>query len=389
MTNHLDDQHFAALRAIRRDLHTMPELSGHEQRTAARISALLADFGPDEIVEGLGGTGVAALYQGRKPGVTVMIRCELDGLPIAETGERSYRSMRPGHGHQCGHDGHMSILLGVASTLGRQRPLRGRVILLFQPAEEIGSGARAVIADPRFDQLKPDCVLALHNLPGHALHQVIVKSGHIHCASRGMRVRFTGKTAHASMPETGISPAHALASVIGRLEQLSSATAMDEKFALVTVVHAHLGEKAFGVAPGDAEIWATLRTVADRQMDGLVESAAAIAQQAADEHRLTCTIDYHDIFHACTNDTGLVDQVRRSAAELGLAVTELEEPMRFSEDFGEYGSAARAAMFFLGAGTGHPALHNPDYDFPDDLIRSGTSMFLSTLNRILESENPA
>lgn len=385
----LDDHEFAALVKVRRELHTIPESSGLEYLTAARIKALLADCNPDDIIEGLGGNGVVAIFDSGMPGNTVMIRCELDGLPIVETGDHTHRSVHTGHGHQCGHDGHMSIVLGVAFSLSKKRPASGRVILLFQPAEEIGTGARAVISDPRFQQLGVDHVLALHNLPGYGQHQIVLKEGHINCASRGMRIRFTGKTAHASMPETGVSPAMAMASTIRQLGLLPSSVAMDEGFAMVTIVHATLGEKAFGVAPGEAEVWATLRTVSNGQMESLIEKASAIARRAADEPQLQCSIEFSDSFHACDNDPWLIDQYRRSAAELGLAVTELDEPLRFSEDFGEYGNSARSAMFFLGAGTEHPALHNPEYDFPDELLRSGTMMFLSTLDRILGSDAPA
>lgn len=379
----LQDQDFDALAKMRQSLHAMPELSGEEHLTASRIKALLTAFSPDTIFESVGGTGVAAVYDGAESGETVMIRCELDGLPITETGNPTYRSKHPGRGHQCGHDGHMSILLGVASALNRTPPARGRVVLLFQPAEEIGTGARAVMADARFTQFNPDHVLALHNLPGHERHRIVLKSGRINCASRGMRIRYTGRTAHASMPETGRSPALAMASTIRRISMLSTRGPLDEAFALVTVVHAALGERAFGVAPAEAEIWATLRTVTDERMERLVEKASAIAHDAATEQALTCRIDFDDIFRACDNDARLVEQFRQSAADLNLDVTDLDEPLRFSEDFGEYAKSAPSAMFFLGAGADHPALHNPDYDFPDDLIRSGTLMFVATLNRLL------
>ncbi len=368
---------------VRRELHTRPELSGEETATAASIASHLTRLNPETIVEGLGGTGVAAVFPGRQAGPTVMVRCELDGLPIEEIGHHPHRSQTLGKGHLCGHDGHMAILLALGATLRQTPPTCGRVVLLFQPAEETGKGARAVLADPRFGELVVDFALSLHNLPGFPLHQVLLKPGHANCASRGMRIRFAGKTAHASMPETGLSPALALASTIEGLDGLSRPGALDENFLLATVVHATLGERAFGVAPGQAEVWATLRTVTDERMAELVADAEAITRDAAQAHDLGCAFDYDDIFDACSNDAGLIEHYRAAAIQCGLRVEDLPEPMRFSEDFGAFGAQARSAMFFLGAGTDHPALHNPDYDFPDELIGSGAAVFRATIDRLL------
>jgi len=361
----------------------MPELSGEEHATAAAVAKHLVAFDADTLIDGLGGTGLAAIYESGAPGPAVLVRCELDGLPITETGDHDHRSRTPGKAHLCGHDGHMAIMLALASTLHDVRPRQGRVVLLFQPAEENGKGARAVVADPRFQALAVDYALSLHNLPGHELHQVLLKSGHVNCASRGMRIRFSGKTAHASMPETGRSPALAMAECIEGLNSLSRPGRLNDGFALVTVVHAKLGEEAFGIAPGHAEIWATLRSVTDVAMDGLIADARAVAEDLAAVHALGCDIGFDDVFHACVNDNGLIEHYRRAAQACGFPVPDCDEPMRFSEDFGEYASQARSAMFFLGAGTQTPALHNPDYDFPDALIASGAAMFHATIARLL------
>jgi amidohydrolase len=334
-------------------------------------------------VTGLGGTGVAAVFSGPADGPTVLIRCELDALPIAEIAGHDHVSAIAGNGHQCGHDGHMAIVLGVASLVSGKRPARGRIVLLFQPAEETGSGARAVLADPGFARIAPDYAIALHNLPGYPLHQVLLKEGHATCASRGMRISLTGKTAHASMPETGISPAQALATIIRDLAGLSRPERLDEDFVLVTIVHATLGERAFGVSPADAQVWATLRTLTNDGMDLLVRRATAIAQEQARQYGLRLEIDHDDIFSATWNDPQIVETVRQSAEPCGLDSRTLEDPMRFSEDFGEFGRACKSALFFLGAGEVHPALHNPDYDFPDALIASGAAVLHETAIRLL------
>tara|TARA_R110000751_G_scaffold271365_3_gene371458 strand:+ start:58111 stop:59271 length:1161 start_codon:yes stop_codon:yes gene_type:complete len=383
----LTEKQFSNLVDIRHALHGAPDLSGDEARTAASIVSYLQAFEPDGLICNLGGTGVAAIFDSGRAGKTVMVRCELDGLPIQEIGALPYSSTIPGRGHQCGHDGHMAIVLGVAAKLRNQCPAKGRTILLFQPAEETGKGAKAVISDPRYAALNPDFILALHNLPGYDRHQIILKGGQVNCASRGMRMKLTGRTAHASMPQTGLSPALAMANIIKDLAALSNAKTMNPDFRLVTIVHALLGEKAFGVAPAHADIWATLRTVTNEKMQQLTEDAETLCQKTASEHGLTLEIDYDDIFNACQNDDGLIAQYRQSARELGYRVLNLVEPLRFSEDFGEYATAQNgstaSAMFFLGAGADHPALHNPDYDFPDALIRSGASMFYATINRLL------
>jgi len=311
------------------------------------------------------------------------VRCELDGLPIEETGNAAYCSRAAGHGHQCGHDGHMATVLGVAALITENPPPAGRVVLLFQPAEETGQGARAVIADPAFADIRSQHVLGLHNLPGHAAHHILLKHGPVNCASRGMRIRLTGKAAHASMPETGVSPAAAVASIIATLDSVPSLPDVDEDFALVTVVHARLGEQAFGVAPAQGEVWATLRTLTDDRMAQLVAFAETTARETALERGLDLEISYADVFHACTNDAALTEHFRASAAAHGFAVEDLRDPLRFSEDFGEYGRTGASAMFFLGAGTDVPALHNPDYDFPDALINTGATMFYTTILRLL------
>ena len=373
----------AELTAIRQTLHQMPELSGQERQTARHIYRCLQRFHPSHIITEIGGHGVAAVFDSGVAGSSVLVRCELDGLPIEETGTIAHRSKVAGRGHQCGHDGHMAIVLGVAALLAETPPPAGRVVLLFQPAEETGQGARAVIDDPAFADLRSQHVIALHNLPGHAAHQVLLKPGPVNCASRGMQIRLTGMTAHASMPETGLSPAAAVASIIATLDAVPALAEVNEDFALVTVVYAQLGERAFGVSPADGEVWATLRTLTDARMTQLVAFAEDKARQAALDHGLDLEISYDDVFHACSNDTALTEHFRASAAAHGYAVSELAEPLRFSEDFGEYGRTGASAMFFLGAGTDQPALHNPDYDFPDALINTGATMLHTTILQLL------
>ena len=380
----LTNSDLADLTDWRRALHRRPEISGEETETARAVRKMLQPTFPDRIVTGLGGHGVAALYDSGRPGPRVLLRCELDGLPIQELSDRPHRSDIDGKGHLCGHDGHMAMLAGMARLLGRRRPARGSVVLMFQPAEETGEGAARVAADPGFADLRPDYAFAIHNFPGMPLGHVGVVEGPASCASRGMRVRLTGRTAHASQPETGLSPAPALARLMQDMPGLSQgADLTDPDFALVTVCHARLGHPAFGIAPGEAELFATLRSLTDPGMQTLIAQAEALTRQAAGD--LGLAIDYQDIFPACTNTRKAAEIVHRAGARAGLPTGPGLLPMRPSEDFGHFAMAtgAESAFILLGAGRDGPDLHNPDYDFRDDLIGPGAALFSAIVQDIL------
>ncbi|WP_201863297.1 amidohydrolase [Microvirga soli] len=379
----LTNQDMVELVAFRRKLHSKPELSRQEADTAREVQAFLKATHPDWALTDLGGHGIAAVYEGREPGPTVMVRAELDGLPIQEISDAPHRSATPGKGHLCGHDGHMAILAALARELGRQRPQCGRAILMFQPAEEDGSGAAAVVADPRFRQIAPDFAFALHNVPGLPFGQVALTEGPVNCASRGMRIVLTGKTAHASMPETGLSPVNVVAQLMPQLTALGRGGPMEEGFSMVTVTHARIGEPAFGVAPAHGEIWATLRTLTDSGMEELCASAEQLVLSAAREQGLGVEVSYDDIFHHCENAPEAVAHLRQALDAEGVSYDRGDLPIRASEDFGRFGQKAPAAMFFLGAGEKHPSLHNPDYDFPDDLIPIGARVFMRTIRNLL------
>ncbi|MCC5988788.1 MAG: amidohydrolase [Pararhodobacter sp.] len=375
----------AELVTLRRELHRRPELSGHEAGTAARIAAALAGCGA-RLVQGLGGAGLAAVFDSGQRGPSVMFRAELDALPINETGAVSWRSTVPGRGHLCGHDGHMAILVGLARRLARRGPARGRVVLLFQPAEETGAGARAVRADTRFAALRCDWAFALHNLPGVPQGRAWLAPGVVNCASAGMVITLLGKTSHASVPEAGVSPALALVRLIPALQALGAGApagaAPGQGFRLATVTHARLGERALGIAPGWAELLVTLRTIDDDGLDAILAQARALAEHEAGAAGLGLEIAIEDAFAACANHP---EATSHMAAALDACTLPHEPgglPMRASEDFGLFGHDAKAAMVFLGAGEGHPMLHNPDYDFPDALIAPGVDIFTTLARRL-------
>lgn len=372
----LTNRDVAELTEWRREMHRFPEVSRDEVATAARVVGALAALSPDQVLTGLGGHGVAAVFDGAGPGPTVLFRAELDALPIEELSEAAHRSTFPGKGHLCGHEGHMTLLMGLGRLLARQRPARGRVVLMFQPAEEDGSGAAAVVADPAYAAIRPDWAFAIHNLPGLPLGAGALKAGVVNCASQGLRITLSGKTAHAGQPEAGTSPGLALAALVERFTRLAPPRPLGPGYRLVTVTHARLGEQAFGIAPGHAEIWLTLRSLEDDGMAALRAEAVTLAQDLARLHGLGVGFDTHDDFAASVNDPDATARIARALDTLRIGHDEGDLPMRASEDFGRFGQpGTRSAMLFLGAGTGHAALHNPDYDFPDALIQPGVAIF--------------
>ena len=371
----LTNSDLVELTEFRRALHQKPEVSGEEVETARTIVSALRPLSPSRILTGLGGHGVAALFDSGKPGPTVLFRAELDGLPIEELSEAPWRSQIPGKGHLCGHDGHMTMLLALGRLLSRKPVASGRVVLMFQPAEEDGSGARAVVADPAFAEIAPDWAFAIHNEPGRAFGYVSTRAGLINCASRGLAIKLSGKTAHAANPEDGLSPARTVSDLIPALSALGTGGALDDTFRLATVTHARIGEATFGIAPGDAIVHVTLRTARDEAMEDMATEARSLAEGLAQRDGLAVSFEVKDDFAASINDAEATAVAVAAMDAVGVANGDDGLPMRASEDFGVFGWGAKAAMLCLGPGEDHAALHNPDYDFPDDLIPIGAAIF--------------
>jgi len=377
----LSSDQISTLTALRHDLHRRPEVSGEEAATAARIATVLEALGADRLWRGLGGHGVEAEFTGAAEGPTVLLRCELDGLPIREISTLPYRSEVDGKGHLCGHDGHMVSMLGVGMSLA-VRPATGRVILLFQPAEETGAGAKAVVEDPRWGDIRPDYAFAYHNVPGRPLGEIGLRSGPGNCASQGMQIVLEGKSSHAAAPEDGVSPGETMAKLMTALPSLSEGSIAEEHFALATLTHAKLGEPSFGIAPGDGELRVTLRSMTNARMDQLIQTATGIVADAAGP--LKVDIHWHDVFRAVVNDTEATDVARKAAQTLGHTIHEMPSPMRWSEDFGRIGDdGAKAAILYVGSGELTPQLHNPDYDFPDALMPIVVDQFRAMIDHLL------
>ncbi|MBN1884863.1 MAG: amidohydrolase [Candidatus Krumholzibacteriota bacterium] len=364
-----------ALIDLRHRLHRAAEPSGAEKRTAAIVREWIEGYAPDRIVDGIGGHGLAAVWEGGAPGPRVLIRCELDALPIPETLDIPHASDTPGVSHKCGHDGHMAIVSGLAPLLRASPPARGAIILLFQPGEETGTGADLVLADGAFASLAPDMAFALHNLPGYRRRAVVWRNGVFAAASSGLIVDLHGRTAHAAEPQHGRSPALAVAELINAFSALPQfGTALD-RAAKVTVIHARVGEIAFGTSPGEGTVMATLRAHDQAVMDELSARCEKLAIGIARSHGLEVEIRWDEVFPSTENDPGAVRLVVRAAGELGLETIEAPAPFPWSEDFGNVTRRIPGALFGLGAGRDHPALHHPTYDFPDEILRAGISIF--------------
>lgn len=379
------------LTAFRRALHRRPEISGEEQATAQTIAAALEKLSPTQILTGLGGHGVAAVFDSGQDGPSVLFRAELDALPIEERNDTiAWASQIPGKSHVCGHDGHMTMLLGLGRLISRQPVARGRIILMFQPAEEDGSGARAVVADPAFAQIQPEWAFAIHNEPGLRLGAVATRAGLMNCASLGLKIKLSGKTAHAADPQDGVSPALAVAELVPALDALGHGEGGPDSpdFRLVTLTHANIGEPTFGIAPGEAEVFATLRTSGDAGMESLETEARTRAAAIADAFGLALAFEVHDHFAASVNDPEAYAVAAKAMEAIGVPYGPDNLPMRASEDFGVFGWGAKAAMLCLGPGKTHAALHNPDFDFPDDLIPIGVAIFERIARDLLGSRAP-
>ena len=366
---------------LRKTLHRHPELSGKEAQTASRIKKFLKETRPDQLMEKLGGNGLLALFDSGQPGPEMLLRCDTDALPIQEVNDFAHRSENEGVAHKCGHDGHTAIMAGVATLLGRHRPKTGRVALLFQPDEETGRGAEKVLHDEAFAALKPDLVFALHNLPGFDEKAVVVKDGPFASASKGMIITLKGKSSHAAQPEQGNSPVRVVTGLLDGLPNIPNLKESFEDFCLVTVIHARLGEKAFGTSPGEAVVMATLRSYLDEDMEKLTAMAEYLVDHLCRKYDITCEVQYTEVFPATVSDPEALKLVKNAARQNQSQLLEIDEPFRWSEDFGHFTLKYPGALFGIGAGKDHPGLHNNHYDFNDRIIETGINIFMHIIRQ--------
>ena len=371
------------IKNLRKELHQYPELSGKEIQTAQRLKTFIAKHNPTRIVDNLGGHGLAAIYEFAKKGPAVMIRCELDALPITENNDFIHQSVTPGIAHKCGHDGHMAIVAGLVFWIKKQRFSAGKIILLFQPAEETGQGAFNVLQDRSFEAMRPDYIFALHNIPGEQLHKIIWTPKGFSATVQSVIVHLKGKQCHASEPENGINPALGISEIIQAFSGLNEAKQSSDNFAILTPIHINMGQKSYGVSAGIGEIHYTLRTWSTDYMHQLKDKINTLLSGICKKHRLTFTTDWLEYFPAAVNNSLCNDLVKKAADHNNFELVERDFPFKFGEDFGWFAQKYPAAMFGVGAGIKSPALHHSDYDFPEELIPTGMRMFQSIISRIL------
>ena len=377
------------LEKLRDKLNKNAELSGQEKETNKIINKFLEKTNPDVHYKNVGGYGIVAIYKGAEEGRNILFRADIDGLNIPleclKTNDKSLKEefkslsskalVQKPYSHRCGHDGHATILCGLAMRYGKKRPEKGNVILLFQPAEETGEGALAVINDPLFKEIKIDMAFALHNLPGYAKHQIILKKGCFASASLGLKLIFDGATSHASQPEKGNNPQRVITTLLDAFQKKYENLKRDKFHTTLTVTHVAIGEETFGVTPGHAEIWLTLRSQDDSALKQLTDSTVALSEYVAKEFKLKFTHSIHEAFAATMNSSREVDIVEQAAKDLKLSVNNIKEPFPWSEDFGRFGSICPVCLFGLGSGFEHEPLHSPIYDFEDEIIDTGVEMF--------------
>ncbi len=376
------------LEKLRDKLNKNAELSGQEKETNKIINKFLEKTNPDVHYKNVGGYGIIAIYKGIEEGMNILLRADIDGLNIPSGQQTTDNRQQSGskansqlpiancqYSHRCGHDGHATILCGLAMRYGKQRPAKGDVILLFQPAEETGEGALAVINDPLFKDIKIDMAFALHNLPGYAKHQVILKKGCFASASLGLKLIFDGATSHASQPEKGNNPQRVITTLLDAFQKKYENLKRDKYRTTLTVTHVSIGEETFGVTPGHAEIWLTLRSQDDKSLRNLTDSTIALSEYVAKEFKLRFSHSIHEAFATTINTSREVDIVEQVAKDLKLSVNYIKEPFPWSEDFGRFGSICPICLFGLGCGFEHEPLHSPVYDFEDEIIDTGVEIF--------------
>ena len=352
-------------RNIRADLHRHPGVSGDEEYAHDLIVGELKKLHPKELYIHVGGWGVVAVWPStRQDAKTLAFRADIDALPS---------------GHRCGHDGHTAILLRFAQMVAADNDRRNNIVLIFQPEEETGKGAKKIMQIGILQRLGVDAIFGLHNLPGYDKGTVVLSRGTFAAASCGVIYRFIGRQTHASTPENGVNPDLAIAQMIECMAEQNRVNS--KNFKLSTLICCKIGDETFGTAAGEGEVMFTLRSSTSQGMIELMKVADTKAIELSESYGLKLEKQMREPFKAVENSPDIADRMALLfAAKCRTKI--LTSPMRWSEDFAEYLKEFRGVFFGLGSGRNQPGLHSPDYVFPDDIIEAGAKSFETIMNGI-------
>ena len=361
----------------RRHLHAEPELNFAVHKTAAFVAAKLREFGCDEVVTGIGQTGVVGLIKGRRgDGPVIGLRADMDALPLTEKNALPYASRTPGIMHACGHDGHTAMLLGAAKYLAETRNFAGAVAVIFQPAEEGGGGGNEMVKDGMMERFSIQRVFGMHNMPGLPVGRFAIRPGPIMAATAEFTISVHGKGGHAAMPHTSIDPIVIASLLVVAFQSIVSRSADPVEALVVSVTKIHGGD-AYNIIPEKVEIAGTVRTlkkeVAALARTRLHEICAGLAQA----HGARIDVDYDSNYPVTVNHPEETTQAADAAAAVAGEpnVERAAAPVMGGEDF-SYMLEARPGAFIF-AGNGDSAnLHHPAYDFNDEAIPHGVSYWV-------------
>ena len=360
---------------IRHLLHEQPQTAGNEQFAHDTIVRLLQGLHPTKVYTNVGGYGVIAVWEAKDSHIntishsripTIAFRADTDALPI---------------GHRCGHDGHTTILLRLAELVDEKIStfnFQFSILLLWQPAEETGTGSRAILDSGILQQYDIRAIYGLHNLPGYPLGTVVLCPHTFAAASTGVVYHLAGRETHASTPELGINPGLAVAEIINRFSGFNEHSLNQssiQTFKQSTLICVRLGQPAFGTSAGHAEVMFTLRAFTNDAMERLLTDANNAVDEIAARYGLTVSRSLVEPFRATENNPVCVKAIEKAAHDMPLSVVYKDIPNRWSEDFAEYLLEFPGAMFGIGSGEHQPELHHPDYDFPDALIEPAAWLF--------------
>lgn len=371
------------LTAIRRDFHQHPEIGFEEVRTSGIVADLLKSWGVDEVHTGIGKTGVVGIINGKSEGRSIGLRADMDALPMDEQTNLPYASKSPGRFHGCGHDGHTTMLLGAARYLAETRNFAGRVVLIFQPAEEGLGGARAMLADGLFEKFPCDEIYGFHNNPFAEPKKVGVKPGTAMAGASFFDITVQGVGSHGAMPHHARDPIIAATSLVQNLQTIVSRNVEPTRPAVLSVTQIHSGA-AYNVVPDKAVISGTIRFFEDPVKELIHERVRQLCSGFAQSYGLEITVDLRDIFEVLVNDEACSKAYLEAAADIvgEENISETNDLMTGSEDFADMLKAVPGSYCTIGH-KGTVPLHHPAFIFDDDMLPIGASIMARIVERRL------